>query len=231
MVTNLIPFVTELFLQFGIRCVYNSYVNDAKGRCGMKIQKWLALVMGLILLFSCSSLSMIPAAQAEGETVVVSSPDAARILETRFLNMLNHNFAYNGSFSSTEALIGDASLALLSVAEGEEDVYIAEAYIRDYVNDMYGVRIEDFSAYSPSAYQKPGYVYVVPRGYSVYRHESPRVTEHEDGSYTVVTDVTVTTHEGEEIRATAVTLFAKAEGSRFGFHILYSDLTENTLTV
>ena len=67
-------------------------------------------------------------------------------------------------------------------------------------------------------------MYVIPRGFSVYKHSNPVITENEDGSYTVVTAVQIFSHDSEAETAKASTLFVKNENSAFGFNIISSDI-------
>ncbi len=191
----------------------------------MKGKRWFCLLLVFVLMFSCSSLSASPAAtMTESQPTAPSTPDPVRVLEARFLNMLNHNFAYGSDFESEEALVDSAVIALLDY---ETDSFIPESYVQDYLVNMYGVEIENISQMHSQFSYREGYVYVIPRGYSVYQHVIDSITENEDGSYTVVTGVSISAHDGEIINANAVSLFVKNEKSVFGYQILSSDIIEH----
>ncbi len=179
----------------------------------------------LVLLLSFSVLSVRPSAKESEAPVKASSYDANEALKARFLNMLNHNFAYDTAFESAEDLVNCAVLAQLNLRDG---AYIAENYIRDYLLDMYGVEIEDFSVFNTEFPHKDGFVYVVPRGFSVFSHGNAAVSENEDGTYTVTTDVTVTGHDSDPEYGKAVTMFVKSGESKFGFYILSSNIYFDT---
>ena len=49
--------------------------------------------------------------------------------------------------------------------------------------------------------------------------------QNEDGSYTVVTDVEISSHDSDAEIAKATTLFVKNENSAFGFNIISSDIS------
>ena len=151
------------------------------------------------------------------------------VLQSRFLNMLNHNNVYNEAFESVEDIIDGSVISNLSLREENSD-YINEEYIRDFAFNMYGVEIEDFSLYNTELLKKEGYVYIIPRGYSVYSHEFVSMRENEDGTYAVTTNVTVSGHDSTAESFTAVSLFAVNENSNFGYNIIYSNICENTIT-
>jgi len=67
------------------------------------------------------------------------------ILQTRFLNMLNHNYVYDDAIYSYEDMVNDSVIALLDMREDENSSYISQDIVNDYLYDMYGVTIDDFS--------------------------------------------------------------------------------------
>ena len=148
--------------------------------------------------------------------------DATKVLESRFLNMLNHNFVYDDAFYSLEDIVNNSVFALLNYRDSEDDSYIAQSYVKDYVFNMYGIEIEDFSTINADYPQKEGYVYILPRGYSVYKHSISSVTKNEDGSYTVKTVVSEDSHDGSIYFDECETLFVANTNSQFGFSIISS---------
>lgn len=183
----------------------------------------------LVLLLSFSVLSVRPSAQeSEAPVKTSSSYDASEALKARFLNMLNHNFAYDTAFESAEDLVNCAVLARLNLRDDKDDSYIAENYIKDYLLDMYGIEIDDFSVFNTDFPHKDGFVYIVPRGFSVFSHSNAAITENEDGTYTVTTDVTVISHDSDAENGRAVTMFVKSSESKFGFCILSSNIYFDT---
>lgn len=177
--------------------------------------------LAVVLLISFTSLTVKPAANAtEKKPAVAVSEEKA--LGARFLNMLNHNFVYNDAFESVYEMTACSEVALLDKAE---DGYIKQSLIADYLYNMYGVENADFAAVTKDFPQRENYVYVIPRGFSVYKHSAPVITENEDGSYTVVTDVEISSHDSDAETAKATTLFVKNENSAFGFNIISSDIS------
>lgn len=177
--------------------------------------------LAVVLLISFTSLTVNPAANAtEKKPAVTVSEEKA--LGARFLNMLNHNFVYNDAFESVYEMTACSEVALLDKAE---DGYIKQSLIAGYLYNMYGVENADFAAVTKDFPQRENYVYVIPRGFSVYKHSAPVITENEDGSYTVVTDVEISSHDSDVETAKATTLFVKNENSAFGFNIISSDIS------
>ena len=163
-------------------------------------------------------------------TVANSTKTYEKALESRFLNMLNHSFVYDSDFYDDQTVVNNSVLALLDLAE---DGFVAETYVRDYIFNMYGKNITDFSGINTAFEKRQGYVYVVPRGYSVYKHTAVSVTDNLDGSYTVVTDVEISLYDGSVITDTATTVFLQNAESQFGYNIVYSEIgavVEPTLT-
>ena len=178
----------------------------------------------VILSFACVNKDVTPEANVakSNNVLTVSKNNMTKdgVLEARFLNMLNHNFVYGDAFYNDSAIVDCSVLALLDLAE---DSYIAEDYVIDYVYNMYGKIYESIDS------DKENYVYVVPRGYSIYTHENAVITDNKDGSFTVVTDVTVSYEDDTEETLKAETIFIKAEDSAFGYNILFSEIYSEIL--
>lgn len=155
---------------------------------------------------------------AESETA-----DKQKVLETRFLNMLNHSFAYGEELAYAEDLVNCAVTALCVMNGGADSSFIEESRVEDYLYNMYGVEVENLSSVNADFPKKDGYVYIIPRGYTVYKHEVASVRLNEDGSYTVTTNVTIDSHDSRE-EGKAVTLFVRNNNSQFGFNIISSEI-------
>lgn len=177
-----------------------------------------AVLICSIVVMSLCSFAPLKSVEVKEETVAV---DMTKVLEKRFLNMLNHSFVYGEDFYDDEALLNASALALLDLAN---DGFIEEAYLKDYVFNMYGKIYDNFDGINEGMPEKDGGFYVIPRGYDLYEHSIVSVTANEDGSYTVVTNVIIDYHFGEKVEAVGTTFFLPNEESQFGFNILYSDL-------
>lgn len=186
----------------------------------MKKKYTVCIILSLVLMFSFSAFAVKPSDNKVNASKPVTA-DRTEVLKSRFLNMLNHNFAYGEALDYNEELVNCAALACLDMRDGD---FIAERYIKEYVFNMYGVDIEDFSGINAQFPKKEGFVYIVPRGFSVYKHSGAVISFNEDGTCTVTTVVTVNAHDGEALTGTAVTLFAKNGNSHFRYNIISSNL-------
>ena len=187
----------------------------------MKTKKGIIIVLSLILLFSCCSVAAksVPAGTS-AVAAAQKAPEKSRVLAARFLNMLNHNYAYDEDFKTEEALVNAAAASLRNYADA--DGFIPADLTAAYVRNFYGVAVEDFSVINTGFEQREGYVYLIPRGYTVYKHTFVSLTLNEDGTYTVVTRVQETDHDSAAFFATAETLFVPDAQSEFGYHIVRS---------
>lgn len=197
----------------------------------------VAICVIAVIIFSVSMLTSAtpdtakiktnPTAKAEIITVADTekdSADATKILESRFLNMLNHNFVYDNTFCSVEDIVNSSMPALLQHRDAENESFINETYVSDYVLNMYGIEDIDFSAVNTDFEQMDGYVYIIPRGFTRYSHKIASVTANEDGSYTVKTKISTSSHDGIDFIDTCTTLFVPNANSAFGFSIIYSNI-------
>ena len=174
------------------------------------------------MLTSSSVIALKPAETVDNKPAGQAA-DTDKVLEARFLNMLNHSFAYGEDLGSVEALVNCSVAALCNMDGGAEESFMDETRVKDYLYNMYGVEVENLSSVNAEFPKKDGYVYIIPRGYTVYKHTVDSVMLNEDGSYTVTTLVNIDSHDGEE-NGRAVTLFVKNSDSQFGFSIISSDI-------
>ena len=188
----------------------------------MKRKYFVCLSLALLMLTSSSVIALKPAETVDNKPAVQAA-DTDKVLEARFLNMLNHSFAYGEDLGSVEALVNCSVAALRNMDGGAEESFMDETRVKDYLYNMYGVEVENLSSVNAEFPKKDGYVYIIPRGYTVYKHTIDSVMLNEDGSYTVTTLVNIDSHDGEE-NGRAVTLFVKNSDSQFGFNIISSEI-------
>lgn len=192
----------------------------------MKTRYFISLLLALAMLASFSVIAVNPSEVGGSASVdkaaVSETADRQKVLEARFLNMLNHSFAYGEELASVDDLVNCAVTALC-VTGGADGSFIEESRVEDYLYNMYGVEVEDLSSVNADFPKKDGYVYIIPRGYTVYKHTIASVRINEDGSYTVTTNVTLDSHDGKQ-EGKAVTLFVKNSDSQFGFNIISSEI-------
>ncbi|MBR7071568.1 MAG: hypothetical protein IKI29_05345 [Clostridia bacterium] len=182
-----------------------------------------SLICCLLLLCSFPFTPAVSSVVAE-----TTGANENQVLTARFLNMLNHNLAYGKDFYDTEVLTKDAVVSLAtgrSVADGD---YVAVDAVRDFLFSMYGVQKTDFSDFQTGWPQKEGYVYIVPCGYTTYRHDLITAEKNEDGSFSVTTAVTVTPHDGKLEHYECHALFLENSASQFGYQLLSADLLAQT---
>lgn len=191
-------------------------------RSKMKRKYFVCLSLALLMLTSSSVIALKPAETVDNKPAVQAA-DTDKVLEARFLNMLNHSFAYGEDLGSVEALVNCSVAALCNMDGGAEESFMDETRVKDYLYNMYGVEVENLSSVNAEFPKKDGYVYIIPRGYTVYKHTVDSVMLNEDGSYTVTTLVNIDSHDGEE-NGRAVTLFVKNSDSQFGFNIISSEI-------
>ncbi len=177
--------------------------------------------LAAVLLCSVILLSFCSFVPVEVDVDAPAVVDNEKVLETRFLNMLNHSFVYDDAFYNDEALLNDSALALLDYSV---DGFIDEMYVKDYVFNMYGKIFDDLSGFNAELPKADGKFFVIARGYDVFNHSILDVIENEDGSFSVKTEVVIDYHFGETETVICETLFIENVDSQFGFNILYSDI-------
>lgn len=185
-----------------------------------------SLLLIVLIVAVCSSV-LAPVAADDKAVKATEEEIVAGALDTRFLNMLNHNYVYNTDFDCADDMVNNSLLALLDLRDKENEDFIAEKYVKGFVYDMYGLKIVDMSALNEGFPTLEGYVYVIPRGMVGYEHSIISVDENEDGSYTVVTEVAVDSHDDDAKNFKAVSLFVKNDSSAFGYNIVYCNIVEN----
>ena len=189
----------------------------------------LISVVTIIIMLSLTGISAAPAKSMAGaEDLQIPAPKSEKVLEARFLNMLNHNYNYSDDFYLIENIINNSVIAKLDLRDSEDDSFISENYIADYIFDMYGIEVEDFSQVNSDFPKKQGYIYIIPRGYSEYEHSFVSAQKNEDGSYSVTTKITEYSHDSGEIVGTCKTLFVPNTESIYGFNIINSDIIDNS---
>ncbi len=195
-------------------------------------------ILNFVAIFTVAALSVVSVSAgkatpkevpvAEEETAVITvansmnSIDSDKVLETRFLNMLNHNFVYDDDYKSVEDIVNNSVFALLDLRDAEDESFIAETFVSDYVFNMYGIKVENYEEINADFPKKDGFVYIIPRGYSTFDHEIKSVTLNEDGSYTVKTVISESYHDSVEYFDECETLFVPNANSAFGFSIIRS---------
>lgn len=192
------------------------------------MKKSLLKAICIMLIFVFMSLSIFSNLHAV-EPKINNSPNSLKISEARFLNMLNHNYVYSEAFDSLEDIVNDSIVALLDKRDFENCSYVSQEIVNNYLFDMFGFKVDDFSQINSNFPYLEGYVYIVPRGYSKYEHKPVSINLNEDGTYTFITDVLIKSHDGVVVSARSKTLFIENKDSIFGYNIVVSEIVnENT---
>lgn len=184
----------------------------------------------VVLAFACVKTDSPVVKNTEiqkGEVLTISQSTgtADKVLESRFLNMLNHNFVYDEAFYDDAALVNDSMLALLDRADGS---FLDQVVLSDYIFNMYGKKYNGFDFLGEDLPEKSGYVYIIPKGYSTYEHKIVSVTDNNDGSFTVITNIEILGADNTVENAKCETIFLQSEESAFGYNIIYSDIIDVT---
>ncbi len=172
----------------------------------------------------CSSVVLnsskpVKAEEISVATVVSGSED----LKADLLSMLNHNFVYGADFDDAGVIANRSLNALLALKENGDD-YIEESFVIDFVKNMYGIEIVDFSGFDAKENNKSGYIFTGNCGDVTYNHENISLKYNEDGTISAQTDVTVTENDGITHKLSANSLFVPNENSAFGYNIIYSEI-------
>lgn len=195
------------------------------------MKKILSLVLCVVMLAVCASL--IAPMISDGSQVAAATNVTVQKNpnEARFLNMLNHNFVYNDDFSDVDTIVNNSSLALLDLRDENNEDFIKEAFVKGFVKDMYGIDVVDMSNLNAEFPKLEGFLYVIPRGYTSYEHDIVSISENEDGSFTVVSEITSNSHDGAPKTQKAVSLFVENDESAFGYNMIYCNIVANSTDI
>lgn len=193
----------------------------------MKRALSLVLIFAVLIVFSAaipvkkiSSDTSVEVVSSTYEVVGSNAEINDNIIKARFENMLNNNFVYGADFESHKVIIENSILALLDKGVDGE---INQSLVLGFIADMYGLQVNPDAAKYDFAPASEGMFVILPRGYTEYKHTVTKVAK-EEGGYTVTSEVLVLTHDGEEYKTSAKTVFVPNEGSSFGYNIISSDI-------
>lgn len=193
------------------------------------MKKLLSLVLILAVVFVFSAATPIKKITSNTSVTTVSSDKAVtediakvtkNVMKARFENMLNNNYVYDTDFESHKLIIENSILALLDKGVDGE---ISQSLVLGFIADMYGLQVNPDAAKYDFAPASEGKFLILPRGYTEYNHTVTDVFEDE-GGFTVMSDVLIMTHDGEEYTTTAKTVFVPNMGSSFGYNIISSNI-------
>ena len=187
----------------------------------------LVLIFAVVLVFSgatpirkITTENSVEIISDVYDTVNYNEETVNGILKARFENMLNNNYVYDTDFESHKVIIENSILALLDKGVDGE---INQSLVLGFIADMYGLQVNPDAVKYDFAPASEGMFVILPRGYTEYQHTVTKIIE-EEGGYTVISNVLVSTHDGEQYFATATSEFVPNIGSSFGYNIINSDL-------
>lgn len=192
------------------------------------MKKSLIAVVCAAVVALCVSIFSPAMSKSTTVSAVQANKADAGVYEARFLNMLNHNFVYGEDFCNADTVVNNSVLALLDLRDEENPDYIDELYVKGFVKDMYGIDIVDMEPLNSQYPTLEGFLYIIPRGFTSYKHTIDSVLVNEDGSFTVITNVLVNGHDADVNKIKAVSLFVENKESSFGYNIISCDLIENS---
>lgn len=193
------------------------------------MKRFFSLMLILLIIFTMSAATPIKKSISDTSVEVLTSTYEVsdfntninyNVMKARFENMLNNNYVYDTDFESHKVIIENSILALLDKGVDGE---INQSLVLGFIADMYGLQVNPDAAKYDFAPASEGMFVILPRGYTEYQHTVTKIIE-EEGGYTVISNVLVSTHDGEQYFATATSEFVPNIGSSFGYNIINSDL-------
>lgn len=184
----------------------------------MKRARYIALILAVVMTVCVFVFNPVSASRIKADS---KKADPAKIAAAKIENMLNINNVFGDDFTDNEALVNLAAINLLDYADDEG--FIPEAKIVSFIKDMYDIDVvitDDINSDFP---KKDGFVYLIPRGYTVFTHDIISI-EYNGDVITVISNVSARFHDGFENIGTAETILQKNPASAFGFNILNCEL-------
>lgn len=193
------------------------------------MKRFFSIVLILAIIFTMSAATPIKKLVSDTSVEVLSSTYEVsdfnvnvnnNVIKARFENMLNNNYVYGTDFESHKVIIENSILALLDKGvDGEID----QSLVLGFIADMYGLQVNPDAAKYDFAPASEGKFVILPRGYTEYKHTITDIFE-EDGGFTVISNVLVLTHDGQQYFTTSTSEFVPNVGSSFGYNIIRSSL-------
>lgn len=172
--------------------------------------------------------------KATVEETTLSQPAESRetqdlgAVEARLGQLLKLNRVFDNCIDDDRVLIEEAATVLLDEAEetAEGNMVIRQESVLRFIEDLYGRQADPAAAAYDYLPAPEGYFAIPARGYDTYTHEIENMSELDNGNFTVLSKMTVDTHDGESFSMRVITLFAPAPDSPYGYHILRADIVQ-----
>lgn len=178
----------------------------------------------LVAAILISTFGFAPASAAQPKAATKNNANPEKVMLAKIENILNLNNVFDDDFTDNEILVNKACVNLKSYAD--EEGFIPEGVITAYVKDMYDIDLVITDDINPDMPKKAGFVYLMPKGYTAFKHNIISVTDN-GGYITVNSAVSVNYHDGEEVIGSAETILVKNPASSFGYNIINSSVTYN----
>lgn len=181
-----------------------------------------------------ASLAHPASHKAPAAETAVSQPAESRetqdlgAVEARLGQLLKLNRVFDNCIDDDRVLIEEAATVLLDQAEetAEGNMIIRQESVLRFIEDLYGRQADPAAATYDYLPAPEGYFAIPARGYDTYTHEIENMSELDNGNFTVLSKMTVDTHDGESFSMRVITLFAPAPDSPYGYHILRADIVQ-----
>lgn len=150
------------------------------------------------------------------------------VLKARLGQLLKLNRVFDNCLEDDRVLIEEASTVLLdqAVETADGSMIIHQQSVLDFIQDLYGKQADPAAATYEYLPAPEGYFAIPARGYDTYSHDIENLTVLENGNITVLSNMTVSSHDDETYNMRVVTLFQPAPDSPFGYHILRADIIQ-----
>lgn len=189
----------------------------------MKRLSVISLVVVIALLVSVFVFAPASSSMSKSGAHIDQNKVAAAKIE----NLLNLNNVFDDDFTDNEKLINKAAINLKSYTD--DDGFIPEAIVISYIKDMYDIDMVITESHNSSLPHKNGYVYLIPRGYTTYKHNILSIEEADD-YITVTSSVFIAYHDNESCIGTAKTVLVRNPASSFGYNIINSEISYDIQT-
>ena len=149
-------------------------------------------------------------------------------VKARLSQLLKLNRVFDDCMDSDRVLIEEAATVLLdqAVDTPSGDRVINQQSVLTFIKDLYGKEADPVAGKYDFLPAPEGYFAIPARGYDTYTHEIENLRVLENGDVTVLSDMTVETHDGDTFQMRVVTLFRPNAASPFGYNILRADIVQ-----
>ncbi len=194
------------------------------------MKRFIFIALFLVCCLCMNGFISMPKNASEGgaKAVIQTEFDGEKALESHIINLLNLNNVYGDDFTDNERLVNKAAISMRSYANANG--FIEEGIITAFVKDMYDIDLVITDDINKDMPQRDGFVYLIPRGYTLYSHDITDITDM--GEYLSVTSgVKVLYHDNYVEIGTATTKLVKNANGSFGYSIMDAQIVYNNFSL